>query len=90
MLDQQMQPSIPLGTVLQDRYRITKILGQGGFGRTYLAEDRGRFNELCALKETHSSSNRIRSGEVKGAVSTRGSHPLPDSAPADSSVSRHF
>ena len=46
-----MQPSIPLGTVLQDRYRITKILGQGGFGRTYLAEDRGRFNELCALKE---------------------------------------
>lgn len=46
-----MQPPIPLGTVLQNRYRLIKILGQGGFGRTYLAEDQGRFNELCALKE---------------------------------------
>jgi serine/threonine protein kinase len=27
------------------------VLGQGGFGRTYLAEDRGRFDELCAIKE---------------------------------------
>ncbi len=46
-----MQPPIPLGTVLQNRYRLIKILGQGGFGRTYLAEDVGRFNEFCALKE---------------------------------------
>jgi serine/threonine-protein kinase len=46
-----MQPPIPLGTVLQNRYRLIKILGQGGFGRTYLAEDLGRFKELCALKE---------------------------------------
>ncbi|MEB3180316.1 MAG: serine/threonine-protein kinase [Nostocaceae cyanobacterium] len=46
-----MQPPIPIGTVLQNRYRIMSILGQGGFGRTYLAEDQGRFNELCALKE---------------------------------------
>jgi serine/threonine protein kinase len=46
-----MQPSISLQTVLQNRYRLVKILGQGGFGRTYLAEDIGRFNELCALKE---------------------------------------
>lgn len=46
-----MQPPIPTGTILQSRYRILSILGQGGFGRTYLAEDQGRFNELCALKE---------------------------------------
>ncbi|PSB15569.1 serine/threonine protein kinase, partial [filamentous cyanobacterium CCP2] len=46
-----MQSSIPPGTVLQNRYRLLEVLGQGGFGRTYLAEDLGRFNERCALKE---------------------------------------
>lgn len=46
-----MQPPISIGTVLQNRYRILQILGQGGFGRTYLAADQGRFNEYCALKE---------------------------------------
>jgi serine/threonine-protein kinase len=46
-----MQPAISTGTVLQTRYRILSVLGQGGFGRTYLAEDQGRFNELCAIKE---------------------------------------
>ncbi|HEY9805070.1 MAG TPA: serine/threonine-protein kinase, partial [Candidatus Obscuribacterales bacterium] len=46
-----MQPPIPIGTILQNRYRLISILGQGGFGRTYLAEDQGRFNERCALKE---------------------------------------
>lgn len=46
-----MQPPISVGTVLQNRYRIIQILGQGGFGRTYLAEDQRRFNELCAIKE---------------------------------------
>lgn len=46
-----MRPPLPNGTILQDRYRILSVLGQGGFGRTYLAEDQGRFNELCAMKE---------------------------------------
>lgn len=46
-----MQPPIAPGSILQNRYCVLSILGQGGFGRTYLAEDRGRFNERCALKE---------------------------------------
>jgi serine/threonine-protein kinase len=46
-----MQPPIKVGTILQNRYHIIHVLGQGGFGRTYLAEDQRRFNELCAIKE---------------------------------------
>jgi serine/threonine-protein kinase len=46
-----MEPPIASGTILQNRYHLLSVLGQGGFGRTYKAEDQGRFNELCALKE---------------------------------------
>lgn len=43
--------SIGVGTIVGDRYRLVRELGHGGFGRTYLAEDINRFNELCVLKE---------------------------------------
>lgn len=46
-----MVPPIPLGTCLRQRYLIQAILGQGGFGRTYLAIDQERFEERCVLKE---------------------------------------
>ncbi len=39
------------GMLLRNHYHILRQLGHGGFGRTYLAEDQHRFNELCVLKE---------------------------------------
>jgi serine/threonine protein kinase len=39
------------GTYIGDRYRIENLLGQGGFGRTYLVSDRERFEAPCVLKE---------------------------------------
>lgn len=39
------------GTSVDRRYLIQCTLGRGGFGRTYLAADERRFNELCVLKE---------------------------------------
>ncbi|KAM3093588.1 protein kinase domain-containing protein [Phormidesmis sp. 146-12] len=46
-----MQSPLPTGTLIQNRYRVDRILGQGGFGRTYLVQDTNRFNEPCVLKE---------------------------------------
>ncbi|MDB9468074.1 serine/threonine-protein kinase [Dolichospermum circinale] len=39
------------GQILGDRYAIIRQIGQGGFGRTYLAADINRFQENCVLKE---------------------------------------
>ncbi len=44
-------PIIPSGALLGDRYCILRMLGQGGFGRSYLAKDTQRFDETCVLKE---------------------------------------
>jgi serine/threonine-protein kinase len=61
-----MQP-IALDTLLQQRYRILDNLGEGGFGRTYLATDCGRFDEYCAIKEltpiSQSTSNLEKAQE---------------------------
>ncbi len=37
--------------ILRNRYRPINFLGSGGFGRTYLAEDTEKLNELCVIKQ---------------------------------------
>ncbi|HEY9887255.1 MAG TPA: protein kinase, partial [Candidatus Obscuribacterales bacterium] len=39
------------GSKVGGRYVVQRVLGQGGFGRSYLVEDSQRFGELCVLKE---------------------------------------
>ncbi|HEY6417391.1 MAG TPA: protein kinase [Candidatus Binataceae bacterium] len=39
------------GTVLQNRYKIERLLGGGGMGMVYLAHDQRLANRWCALKE---------------------------------------
>jgi serine/threonine protein kinase len=40
----------PLG-ILRGRYKAIRPLGQGGFGRTYLAQDEDRLNTYCVIKQ---------------------------------------
>ncbi|WP_413172273.1 protein kinase domain-containing protein [Anabaena azotica] len=51
ILEKPVSSGIQPGLTLGDRYVIVRQLGQGGFGRTYLAEDSNRFREACVLKE---------------------------------------
>ncbi len=41
-----------IGTLLRDRYSITAVLGSGGFGETYLAQDTERpGSPICVVKQ---------------------------------------
>jgi len=46
---------LPTGKILNNRYRIVKLLGQGGFGAVYRAWDTN-FQMPCALKENTETS----------------------------------
>ncbi len=46
-----MPTSLKAETVLRERYKVRRIIGQGGMGSIYLADDLRLEGRLCALKE---------------------------------------
>lgn len=55
------------GTLLDDRYRILSVLGQGGFGITYAAENL-RIGLRVAIKELYWRGYSVRNAEVSPRV----------------------
>jgi serine/threonine protein kinase len=57
---------LPVGTILENNYKIISELGQGGFARTYLAANLRRFNENCVLKQfaPQASANLAKATEL--------------------------
>ena len=58
------------GTYLSNRYRIDEIIGQGGFGITYVAYDEAE-GKKCAVKEyfPRDSAVRLSNGKEVKTVS---------------------
>lgn len=68
------QPSLKAGDVVKDRYRIVRLLGGGGMGVVYLAEDLRVHGRKRALKEMRHSADSGQFAE-EARVLSRLSHP---------------
>lgn len=52
-----MPTPLRAGEILRERYKIRRIIGQGGMGSIYLADDLRLEGRLCALKEVEHDSS---------------------------------
>ena len=58
--------ALPNGTELVDDYRIERLLGAGGFGITYLADEIA-LGRMVTIKEYFPSDIAARAGDRRGA-----------------------
>lgn len=62
--NQEAHPlALPTGSILYGRYIVGKVLGQGGFGITYLAQDY-QTKDLVAIKEFFPDTMATRTGRT--------------------------
>ena len=65
----------PTGTVINNRYRIARLLGKGGFGAVYLAWD-SQLDKPCAVKENFDPSPEAqRQFEREASILANLEHP---------------
>ena len=70
--------------ILNHRYRITREIGRGGFGITYLAEDQTNANSLCVVKQLNpynaeiSTAKRLFQREAETLKELKTAEQIPD------------
>jgi serine/threonine protein kinase len=50
-LPQPQLDHLEIGDMIDDRYKIVGELSKGGFGKTFLAEDCKKFDDICVVKQ---------------------------------------
>ncbi|MCS7253147.1 MAG: serine/threonine-protein kinase [Armatimonadota bacterium] len=72
----QLKGLLGSGTLLNNRYRVIKVLGCGGMGAVYLAEDLALYGRKVAIKENFDTSQEGRKQfEIEARILATLSHP---------------
>ncbi len=89
---------LPIGAMVQGRYRVLNLLGRGGMGNVYLVEDARVFGKRWALKELQDTllppaerPQAIQQFQAEARMLVRLSHPnLPQIADYFAEGGRHY